>query len=454
MTKRWLLWVALVGCDDGTAGDPYTQVVEVSVNPNRDLDILFVIDDSPSMFDKQKNLADNFPKFIDRLNASSGGFPNLHVGVVTSDMGTKGSEVMALATPIGQVGNGGCSGNGKGGALQISGAPVTGSYLSDEINFDGGRNRNYTGDISTVFATMAKVGAGGCGFEQHLAAMRASLDGSVAANAGFLRASAVLAVIFVADEDDCSFKTPAILDPANAALGPLQSFRCTRFGVRCETGGATPDAMNQLGVKGQCGANPMSQYFDDVAPFHDFLLGLKAGDTSHVIVAGIVGATAVEVESRMPPSGPDVLALKHSCTYTGANGPEVADPPARLKAFLDLFPGRSTSSTICQQDLSGTLDQIGQLVVSSIGNVCLTTSVADMDPATEGVQFDCKVEDVVGASVTAIPRCDASSTPTCWSLEADPANCTMGDHLNFVVHRGTTTPDPTTIVRMQCKLET
>jgi len=91
MTKRWVALVALVGCDDGTAGDPYTQVVEVSVNPNRDLDILFVIDDSPSMFDKQKNLADNFPKFIDRLNASSAGSRTCtsgrHVG-----HGTKGAR--------------------------------------------------------------------------------------------------------------------------------------------------------------------------------------------------------------------------------------------------------------------------------------------------------------------------------------------------------------------------
>jgi hypothetical protein len=453
MRHSWFLWVALVGCDGGAGGgdgDPYVQVVEVSVNPNRDLDLLFVIDDSPSMFDKQKNLADNFPRFIDRLNATSGGFPNLHVGVVTSDMGTKGSADPIPGPSIG-AGPGGCAGTGKGGALQITGAPVTGSYLSDVTNFDGGRDRNYTGDISTAFATMAKVGAAGCGFEQHLAAMRASLDGSVAANAGFLRDSAVLAVIFVADEDDCSFKVPTILDPTNAALGPLQSFRCTRFGVRCETGGATPDAMNQIGVKGQCGANPTSPYFDDVAPFHDFLLGLKGGDTSRVIVAGIVGASPVEIEPRTPPGGgPDVPALKHSCMYTGANGPEVADPPARLEAFLDLFPERSTSSTICQQDLSGTLDQIGQLVIGAIGNVCVTSAVADTDPELPGVQYDCKVEEVVGEAVTPIPPCDGASTPTCWSLDADPANCTMADHLKFVVHRGTATPDPTTVVRMKC----
>jgi len=154
--------------------------------------------------------------------------------------------------------------------------------------------------------------------------------------------------------------------------------------------------MNQLGVKGQCGANPMSQYFDDVAPFHDFLLGLKDGDTSHVIVAGIVVRPPWRSSRACRRAAPTSW---HSNTRarTRARTVQRSPIPRHGSRRSSTCSGRSTSSTICQQDLSGTLDQIGQLVVSSIGNLCLTTSVADMDPATEGVQFDCKVEDVVGS---------------------------------------------------------
>ena len=46
-----------------------------------------------------------------------------------------------------------------------------------------------------------------------------------------------------------------------------------------------------------------------------------------------------------------------SCTYNSPSGAQVADPPVRIKFFLDQFPNRSTFTTICQPDLSGGLQQ-------------------------------------------------------------------------------------------------
>ena len=71
----------LAGCpdrsiDEVTPQQGRVEAKDIPVNINRDLDLLFVIDDSPSMADKQANLADNFPRFIDVLrsgNAQSGG---------------------------------------------------------------------------------------------------------------------------------------------------------------------------------------------------------------------------------------------------------------------------------------------------------------------------------------------------------------------------------------------
>ena len=43
-------------------------------------------------------------------------------------------------------------------------------------------------------------------------------------------------------------------------LGALQSFRCTRFGITCEGGGTTPDAMNEAGQKTSCHSNEASPF--------------------------------------------------------------------------------------------------------------------------------------------------------------------------------------------------
>lgn len=426
--------------------DPRPQVAEIYATPNRDLDLLFVIDDSPSMTDKQSNLVANFPNFINALNALPGGLPNLHLGVVSTDMGTKGKVVAQPGPSIGQVGQGGCAGTGKSGNLTVNGAAVSDVYLSDIKQSDGSRAKNYTGTLAATFSTMARLGAAGCGFEQPLHAMQAALENNPA-NVGFLRPNAMLAVVFVTDEDDCSFLNPTMLGPESAALGPLQSFRCTRFGVTCQSGGQTSDAMNQVGTKTGCSGSVGSPFMSDVVPYAQFLKTLK-GDTRLVLTAAITGNTMpVAVELRAPPgAGTPVPTLAHSCTYQGANGPEVADPPVRLRQFLDQFPNRSVSTTVCQQDLSSGLGLIGQLVSQSIGNPCITRQLADVDPNTPGLQPDCVVEDIVGSTITKVPAC--GSAP-CWKFETDAATCTVGDHLKLVIDR-TQAPDPTTVTTMRC----
>src|SRR5262245_32960590 len=285
----------LAGCPDRTISGVIpeqgrVETKDIPVNFNRNVDILFVIDDSPSMADKQKNLADNFPNFINVLNTIQGGLPDVHIGVVTSDMGTFGASNQAPGPSIGSIGNGGCSGTGKSGNLQTTGAPVTGSFISDIKQADGTRQTNYTGNLSDVFGQMARVGAGGCGFEQHLEAAKHALNNNPQ-NAGFLRNDSFLAIIFIADEDDCSLAKAELLSQTDTTLGALQSFRCTRFGITCDVGGQTPDQMNQVGNKDQCHSNDNSQFLSKVQGFVDFVKSLKQ-DTKQIIVAGLIGNIA------------------------------------------------------------------------------------------------------------------------------------------------------------------
>jgi hypothetical protein len=433
---------------DASVEDQRTTVVEVPVTANAGLDVLFVVDDSGSMADKQTNLIDNFPNFITKLAAGPTGLPDLHLGVITTDMGTKASGSPTPGPSIGQLGQGGCASTGRAGKLTVGNAPVTGSFISDIRLSDGTRQTNYTGELATVFGQMARVGTAGCGFEQPLASMRAALDNNPS-NTGFLRPDALLAVVFLSDEDDCSVTDPAFFSNTNEAmLGPLQSFRCTRFGVTCGMGGTTPAQMNQVGTKGGCTANVASDLIDPVEDYRDFLVGLKS-DPSRVVVSSIMGAiepVAVELRTINGTSQP---ALAHSCQFQGNTGPQVADPGVRFKSFTDLFPDRNAFASICQSDLSGALDLIGQLVTTSIGSPCVTQPLADVDPGTPGVQVDCIVEDLVGANATLIQECDAIETPTCWKLESDPAACPSAPGLRLEVVRSGT-PDPATVTRMRC----
>jgi hypothetical protein len=407
------------------------------------------------MADKQANLAKNFPKFIDVLRTIPGGLPNLHIGVTTSDLGTSAAGDAMAGSAIGTPMMGGCSGKGKAGILQTYGAPIAGdvfiSDISDPTSTTGARIRNYTGDLATVFGTMATgAGAEGCGFEQHLEAVKQALQPSNAINQKFIRKAdpatgqpeAYLGVILIADEDDCSLEHSSLLTGSSTTLGPQQSFRCTRFGVTCDQNGKTPDDMNKVGAKGACHPNDNSAYLTKVSDYVTFLQNLKA-DPKKVIVAGIVGdPTPVATELRAPEGQTaQIPALFHSCSYVGADHlTEVGDPAVRIKFFLDQFPNRNTLVSICQADLTAGLQQVGDLLKTVIGDPCIEGKLADVDPNTAGAQYDCSVsvvtnQDQPSQTEVILPKCDqdgpGATNQPCWHLSTDEANCPKADHFTL-----------------------
>ncbi|HEY5951773.1 MAG TPA: hypothetical protein VIV40_40035 [Kofleriaceae bacterium] len=427
---------------DGPLADPRTEVARVPITPNRDLDLLFVIDDSPSMLDKQTNLKSAFPAFINELNLVEGGLPNVHIGVVTSDLGTKGALDTTAGPMIGN-GPGACTGNGKSGNLQTNGTTlVSGSFISDTKNTDGTRTTNYAGALTDAFSAIASVGASGCGFEQHIEAAKRALNNNPA-NAGFLRPNASLAIIVLGDEDDCSLAHSTLLTTDTTTLGPLQSFRCTRFGIICDTGGTTPDLMNAPGVKGQCHSDASLTYFTRIDDYGTFFKSLKAS-ANQVLFAAIIGPQLpFEIELRTPAGGGTAIpALAHSCSYTGANGPEVADPAVRIVELAVQF-AHNTVSTVCSMDLSAPLIDVARNVRSLAGDPCLTKEIAK--------PYDCVVVDEIGTTKTTLPACGGSVVTDCYQLVSDPNRCTTPSHLKVEVMRSTT-PAAGTVTVVRCKL--
>lgn len=430
------------------------ELVALPAVPNHDLDLLFVIDDSESMADKQLALAAAFPRMADRLAQLDGGLPNLHIGVVTSDMGTQGSAVAAPGPDVPPVGAGGCSGVGRDGALQVHGVDLGGQrFLSDveDAAAPGGRARNYAGDLRDAVAALLQVGDTGCGFEQHLAALRRSFTNP--ANAGFFRPDANLGIVILADEDDCSMLDPRLMSNDAPELGPRQSFRCFDQGVIC-----VPGASRTPGDKRDCVPRADGALIESIDPFVAAVAAVKP-DPRRVMVTAVVGDPApVEVVLAAPNAGElPIPALAPSCTFDGPGGPERADPAVRLAAFVDRFAGRlagSSLGSICSADLTGPVDAIAQTARRMVGDPCIdTTGLADAS-SDPGIQPACEVLDVRdsdSAHPSSLPPCTSAAATDCYAIAPDAANCPAGDdHLRLQLRRSTpAAADTWTHVRCQ-----
>ena len=219
--------------------DP-TQTGSIVLTANRNVDLLFLIDDSSSMAKSQENLRRNFPAFMTALKALPGGLPNVHIAVVSSDMGAGDGSIA------------GCDANGgKNGIFQYTArGSCTATNLDPNATFisDIAGVRNYSGNLEDVFSCIAALGESGCGFEHQFAAITRALgaDGQAppAENQGFLRPEAYLAIVMITNEDDCS-ASPGIplYDGSNVSisdpLGPPVNFRCNEYGHVCD--GVHPD---------------------------------------------------------------------------------------------------------------------------------------------------------------------------------------------------------------------
>lgn len=384
----------------------YALVTDMLPDGVTDVDILFVIDDSGSMSQEQGSLATwASNSLFGVLGGPDGALLDLHVAVVSTDLA--GGEIANVS---------GCTSSDDGvfQSEPFDGqcpAP-TGHFLYDVDDGAGGRDTNFSGTMSEAFACIAQLGIEGCGFEQPLEAMRRALDGSNPENDGFLRPNALLAVVFVTDEDDCSMADTAMFDPADMTLGPLTSFRCFADGVVCD-----PDDPLAPGAKTDCQVRDQPQFLFPVDEYVDFLTGLKPYP-GMVVVGGIMGDPTDVHVSINEIGNPQ---LEASCTSSwGGDGA----PAIRLQALLDAFPAHSRFSTICSDDdMSGPLESVAMNINDTSGrSPCVRGDVADFDPDLAGVQAVCRAFEVVGAERIAIEACDGGDTG-CFSIVEDAPAC-------------------------------
>lgn len=381
----------------------------VAVQPARELDLLYVFDDS---FDRGRydQMASQLDVLQARLAAVDGQLPSLRVGVVTTDLGTRGARD-ALARPAFDN----CAGDGNAGRLVTFGAglPARG-FLEDLRGPDGARVRNFaSGDLGLELARLTNPAPGtantGCDFVQPLEAMRRALD--PATNPGFIRPDALLSIVFLTNDDDCSLARGALLDPADGSLGPLSTFRCTEQGVVCDE-----EDPRRPGVRTNCRPREGSPFLVDVSEYRTFLEQYKP-DPRDVIVSAVAGA-----RDRFEVGDLGVPTLLPSCQGAGGR----AKPAVRIGALVDSFGGVLVDA--CTQDAA-----YEQLTAPILGaqRSCFPNLRRD-----DGE--DCTVIERAGEVATELPRCEDGGPRPCWSTYADAAACPGGDNVGIAVDRGDT----------------
>jgi len=357
----WLL-LALAACTrSAEIGKGYSKVLQTLEDPPTKLDILFVIDDSPSISDDQTQLVEAArTELFSQLRSMTGELPDLHIAVASTsfDVLIHGVPTVGCdATPNGRF----VSGHWYNGTPCDA---VQGSYLIDEPDGSGGRMINYTGTIEDAFACMATTGYDGCWVEQPLEGMRRAL--TLPENAGFLRDDAMLLVVFLGDEDDSSGTDPSMWP----AVDPFRdNDRWFEYGVTC-----TPDDAS-LGPRTDCQPRTQSTTVSPIEPYVDFLRGLKS-DPSLVMVAGI-----------MPPAGPVSVILDNDQSVPGADGSVALDvactppgrtgvwPSPRMNAFIPQFPARYVLTSLCDDSMELRVRQIAGSVSGVMTNrPCLLTA--------------------------------------------------------------------------------
>ena len=399
----------------------------VALTVNRNVDLLFLIDDSSSMGKSQDNLRRNFPAFMTKLKNLPGGLPNVHIAVVSSDMGVDGGSGCKEET------------NKKGifqytatGGCAATGLDANATFISD-VN----GARNYTGNLEDVFTCIAALGEGGCGFERQFAAVARSLgaDGQAppVENQGFLRSDAYLAIVMITNEDDCSASPGVpIYDGSNIhisdPLGPPINFRCNEYGHICD--GVHPDrhAPNGDATATVTYNSCMSAEDGALLRVADVAAGikhLKTDPDNQVMFAAISGlASPYTVHWKTTNGDPSPWPeMSHSCTAADTS---YADPSPRISQLVREFGSNGLQLDICGGEFSSALARIADKIADRISKPCIEGTVAKK-PGTNN--DDCTVVSSSpdsNGNVVEKPIAACSETGgvgPCWQLTAGDTGC-------------------------------
>lgn len=352
-----LLAIASSGCDAPATTGVEHQAYPLGASAPGELDILFMVDNSGSMLEEQLKLRKNFTALIDTLRALPGGLPDLHIGVISSDVGAGNLFIS---------GNPACNrpGGDKGEFQVKAGCGLNGATSRFLVSSNNNTQKNFTGNLEDVFACMANLGTKGCGFEHQLQSVRVALHHTTVTNAGFLRPNAVLMIVMVTDEDDCSGSPTADVFADPGFVEQTGSLRCNIVSHICN-GIPVPTAEFTTPLS-NCRAAPNGGgRLIPVDEFTRFVRELKPNHPERIVVSAITGMPnpgevgSYSFSRTTRPGSTMELDVAPVCS-SGADG--TAAPSLRIAEFVNSFGANGLMQSICTSDFAPAFQRLGDLV--------------------------------------------------------------------------------------------
>lgn len=405
--------------------------VDRSVYQVNKVDLLFMVDNSHSMAQEQAKLREQLPRLIKVLTTGDKNpddgidtedfvpVRDLHLAVVTSDMGSPGIP------PEQNFPSGDCYGTGNDGLFMHSSAFAIDAgltcydayplFLEHQIDFsdDSDELLQKAQETADDFACITAVGVDGCGFEMPLESVLKSLWPSLdenltsehqALNIQFLAGSqgrgdrdhieflrgtdyhptqsdplSILAILVVTDEDDCSAGANGNLD----FLSLDYTGNRRDANLRCYF-----DGLNNWGNR-----YPVDRYingFKTLRPgtaFKDLVLFSAIAGIPQDLVEDINGdgeITAVERDNfyssifnhpkMQETENAEGLNLLNSCVQDDDSDGEMetdAYPPIRLTQVAQGFGENGSIHSICNSSFSPAIDNLIDNISNKLLGLCL-----------------------------------------------------------------------------------
>jgi len=440
------------------------------IDLNRDVDILFVIDNSGSMAEEQARLARNFPAFIDSLDNMGADY---RIGITTTDVAHPGCTKDASPEDGGLVLRS-CTEAVAEGAFQFNETDAA-TACTDQCKLAGDQLRvtpSHDGAVhpwlesiagqqnlpagvtmADAFACFGPQGINGCGFESPLEAMRLAISKARAdKGTGFMRDEALLSVVLVTDEADCSsnqqhgdiFTTNPTFQ--NDTAPTLTSATCWRAGVACTGEGPAFKECHaeDYSADGEPGASdPADAVLHPIDRYVEFLDSVResknqladggpiARDVLVSLIAGVPigydqGTAEIEYRAAEAGSFQDVnFGVAPGCTNTEDGTNSTAIPPVREREVAEAFAGSDGARnmfSICQDDYSPALEQIAATLRRALPPACAGACIADSDPETDVLDPVCSVSaDLADGASEDVPRCAVDGET--WAVPAGGSVC-------------------------------
>lgn len=458
----------LLGCQDYTFAYRETQRVDAQrvnqlVAKLTPVDILFVIDNSPTMREETDALKNNIERFVTALADQDVDF---QIGIVTPDVECNSPVRVCSGTDAWSYS---CCAQSRPICTELDN---NGDGVIDSSDCELGRLQGTSAGGTRIFKAPAEAdkaifvqnvvqaiefslhGLVGSSFESGLQAAALAVACSVgdpacsdaatgnaaaaqALNAGFIRDEADLAVLILTDEDDCSTNNPAIYrapnnaanatDQANHFCSPDECYAYYNEGVDRDgdglddwsdpTNGLTSDRRLRCGQTGTTDRSVNPPKLAEVEDFITQLVTYKNGNIGKVRAAGIVSAVqpAANVVYQgnaciIGSSGPSAEcgctagANDFSCDVTGANGQSMTRTPLRANSAGQVTPSLSGCTTAPGNRYVRWLDSLGDArAAAGYGRDVLVDSICR---ATYDSTLDTIVNNVIVSScfdLSAVP---------------------------------------------------